>query len=154
MGPVHVVLSARAEVIRRETALQRIPLTLVRCGSEVGLRTGLTHNAHAVEARPGRVLDVLMRFLGEELLPLLNGPEREAAARDMVPVIEGVRNISSYIKRRLDRLRGGELRGLENLTIRCPDCQQMTLVAEPAPADPCCRGVQPVWPGRPGGWQG
>lgn len=45
---------------------------------------GLTHNAHAVEARAGRVLDFLMRFLDMHLLPLLQGEEREGAERDMI----------------------------------------------------------------------
>ncbi|MGW2100009.1 hypothetical protein ACWCPX_20265 [Streptomyces olivaceoviridis] len=91
---------------------------------------GLTHSAHAVEARAGKVLDFLMRFLEEELLPLLSGPERETAARDMVPVSDGVRNISSFVTRRLNRLRG-ELKGQESLTLQCPDCEQMTLVVVP-----------------------
>lgn len=91
---------------------------------------GLTHSAHAVEARAGRVLDFLMRFLEDDLLPLLSGPERDTAARDMVRVSEGVRNISSYVTRRLNRLRG-ELKGQESMTLRCPDCHQITLVAVP-----------------------
>ncbi|WP_405729187.1 hypothetical protein OG885_09850 [Streptomyces sp. NBC_00028] len=91
---------------------------------------GLTHSARAVEARAGRVLDFLMRFLEDDLLPLLSSREQGRAARDMVTVSEGVRNISSYVKRRLDRLRG-ELRGHESLTVQCPDCEQMTLVLVP-----------------------
>src|SRR5690242_18279809 len=43
---------------------------------------GLTHNAHAVEARAGRVLDFLMRFLDTRLLPLLEGQERDRAEQD------------------------------------------------------------------------
>ncbi|MEU9774551.1 MULTISPECIES: hypothetical protein [unclassified Streptomyces] len=91
---------------------------------------GLTHNAHAVEARAGRVLDFLLRFLEDELLPLLDGREREMAAREMIPVSDGVRNISSFVTRRLNRLRG-ELKGQQSLTLQCPDCEQMTLVVVP-----------------------
>ncbi|MFF0762310.1 hypothetical protein ACFYWH_20075 [Streptomyces sp. NPDC003737] len=104
---------------------------------------GLTHSAQAVEARAGRVLDFLVRFLEAELLPLLSEPEHEAAARDMIPVMEGVKNISSYVKRRLDRLRG-ELKGLESRTIRCPDCEQVTLVVAPGGGD--CRFCGEAWP--------
>lgn len=91
---------------------------------------GLTHNAPAVETRAGRVLDFLMRFLETEFLPLLEGPERETAIREMAPVVTGVKHISSYVRRRLNRLRG-ELQGLESQTIQCPSCEQMTLVVAP-----------------------
>ncbi|MDW8803696.1 hypothetical protein P1P68_02450 [Streptomyces scabiei] len=101
---------------------------------------GLTHNAHAVEARAGRVLDFLMRFLHEELLPLLEGPERERAAQEIAPVVRGVRNISSYVKRRLDRLRG-ELAGSQ--TVMCPTCEQMTLAV--APGGGRCHFCEQSW---------
>ncbi|WP_217547672.1 hypothetical protein [Streptomyces sp. GbtcB6] len=103
---------------------------------------GLTHNAGAVEARAGRVLDFLMRFLDTELLPLLQGPERERAMQDMIPVDAGVKNISSYVTRRLNRLRG-ELAGLESQTIMCPTCEQMTLVVAPQSGD--CRFCTASW---------
>ncbi|MFJ6086492.1 hypothetical protein ACIQI8_34395 [Streptomyces sp. NPDC092369] len=101
---------------------------------------GLTHPAHAVEARAGRVLDFLMRFLQDELLPLLQGSERERAARDMAPVVEGVRNISSYVKRRLNRLRG-ELAGSQ--AVMCPACEQRALVVVPAGGR--CRFCDQAW---------
>ncbi|MGW4979789.1 hypothetical protein, partial [Streptomyces mirabilis] len=103
---------------------------------------GLTHNAHAVEARAGRVLDFLMRFLDTQLLPLLQGPERDRAERDMIPVDAGVKNISSYVKRRLNRL-SGELAGLTTQTIMCPSCEQMTLVVTPQNGD--CRFCGESW---------
>ncbi|MEU1516185.1 hypothetical protein ABZ490_29295 [Streptomyces sp. NPDC005811] len=103
---------------------------------------GLTHNAHAVEARAGRVLDFLMRFLDTQLLPLLEGDERERAKHDMGPVAVGVRHISSYVKRRLDRLRG-ELAGLEDQTIMCPYCEQMTLIVASGSGD--CRFCGGSW---------
>jgi hypothetical protein len=103
---------------------------------------GLKHNALAVETRAGRVLDFLMRFLEAELLPLLRGAERETADREMIPVVEGVKNISSYVRRRLNRLRG-ELQGLQSQTIQCPACEQMTLVVVPGSGS--CRFCGDSW---------
>nr|WSZ18925.1 hypothetical protein OH837_39165 [Streptomyces canus] len=77
-----------------------------------------------------------------QLLPLLEGQERDRTARDMIPVAEGVKNISSYVKRRLNRLRG-ELAGLESRTIMCPYCEQMTLVVAPHSGD--CRFCGASW---------
>ncbi|MGW4905043.1 hypothetical protein [Streptomyces sp. NPDC004270] len=91
---------------------------------------GLTHSAPAVEARAGQVLDFLMRFLEREFLPLLEGQERETALEEMASVAAGVKNISSYVRQRLNRLRG-ELHGLESQTIQCPACEQMALVVTP-----------------------
>jgi hypothetical protein len=71
-----------------------------------------------------------MRFLEAELLPLLQGTERLRAEREMRPVADGVKNISSYVKRRISRLRG-ELGGLEGQTVLCPVCEQMALVVVP-----------------------
>ncbi|MGW7369762.1 hypothetical protein ACWGI8_41660 [Streptomyces sp. NPDC054841] len=92
---------------------------------------GLTHNAEAVEARAGTVLDFLVRFLDEELLPLLNDEERDKIPLDdMVRVREGVNNIASYIRRRMDRL-SGTLKEQENRTVHCADCDQWALILTP-----------------------
>lgn len=102
---------------------------------------GLTHNAHAVEARAGKVLDFLMGFLDEQLLPLLQEPERGQAVQDMAPVVQGVKNISSYVRGRMNRLRG-ELPGGD--TVMCPACEQRALVA--IPGDWRCRFCGQSWP--------
>jgi hypothetical protein len=103
---------------------------------------GLTHNTAAVEARAARVLDFLLSFLDDELFPLLQGPELYAAARGRDEVEEGVKNISAYVKRRKDRLRG-ELKEHRSLTIECPDCDQMTLVV--APDGGTCHFCGRIW---------
>lgn len=102
---------------------------------------GLTHNAYAVEARAGKVLDFLMSFLDEQLLPLLQGPERDQVAQDMAPVAEGVKSISSYVRRRMNRLRGELPRGD---TVMCPACEQRALVV--IPGEWRCRFCGQSWP--------
>jgi hypothetical protein len=53
---------------------------------------GLTQPSQAVEARAGRVLDFLMRFLEAELLPLLQGTERlRACLRSSVSAVRVAR---------------------------------------------------------------
>ncbi|WP_331751891.1 hypothetical protein OG713_45925 (plasmid) [Streptomyces sp. NBC_00723] len=90
---------------------------------------GLTHNARALEARAGRVLDFLVRFLDDALLPDLDRDERNAVGADMVRIRDGLENIQTYITQRMRRLRG-DLRGSENRTIACPTCGQLALVAD------------------------
>ncbi|WP_351230008.1 hypothetical protein [Streptomyces sp. NPDC002133] len=91
---------------------------------------GLTHNAKAVEARAGAVLDFLVRFLDEELLPLLSLEERTEIDDDMARVREGLNSIASYITRRMNRLRGA-LKDHVSRTVNCPDCDQRALVLVP-----------------------
>ncbi|MGV9277753.1 hypothetical protein [Streptomyces griseosporeus] len=90
---------------------------------------GLTHNAHAVEARAGRVLDFLVRFLDDVLLPGLELDEVNAIGADMVRVRDGLIGVRAFITQRLRRLRG-ELQGREERTIHCPHCDQLAMVAE------------------------
>ncbi|MFI2764889.1 hypothetical protein ACH5A3_39675 [Streptomyces echinatus] len=90
---------------------------------------GLTHNAHAVEARAGRVLDFLVRFLDDVLLPGLALEEANAIGADMVRVRDGLTGVRAFITQRLRRLRG-DLQGREERTVRCPHCEQLAMVAE------------------------
>ncbi|MEU0843023.1 hypothetical protein ABZ370_26570 [Streptomyces sp. NPDC005962] len=91
---------------------------------------GLRHNARAVEARAGEVLDFLVRFLEEELLPGLSPEEGEAVGAEMDRVREGLRDIAAYVTKRMNRLRG-ELTGWEDRVIHCPDCDLWALVLGP-----------------------
>lgn len=86
---------------------------------------GLTHNAKAVEARAATVLDFLLRFLDEALLPALSAKERSTVDLTMDEVREGLNEIQSYVTGRMNRLRGTELKGAESWTLRCPDCLQL-----------------------------
>ncbi len=89
---------------------------------------GLTHNAKAVEARAATVLDFLVRFLDETLLPELTDGEGEAVEGEMADVRKGLSAIQSFVTQRMNRLRGNELKGKKHRTIRCPDCQQLALL--------------------------
>ncbi|MCX5426170.1 hypothetical protein [Streptomyces sp. NBC_00078] len=90
---------------------------------------GLTHNARALEARAGRVLDFLVRFLDEILLPDLDRDEKNTVGTDMIHIRNGLEHIHTYITQRMRRLRG-EMRGQEERTIVCPTCGQLALVAD------------------------
>jgi hypothetical protein len=88
---------------------------------------GLTHNARAVEARAGQVLDFLVRFLDEVLLPGLTADEEDAIGEDMASVREGLTGIRTYVTHRMDRLQG-ELKGQADRTLQCPECAQWALL--------------------------
>ncbi|MFE7935290.1 hypothetical protein ACFU6S_42520 [Streptomyces sp. NPDC057456] len=90
---------------------------------------GLTHSAHAVEARAGRVLDFLVRFLDDVLLPDLTRTEANAIGADMARVRDGLTRVRAFITQRLRRL-NGDLQGRKERTVRCPHCEQLTMVAE------------------------
>ncbi|MET8771787.1 serine/arginine repetitive matrix protein 1 [Streptomyces sp. NPDC004658] len=90
---------------------------------------GLTAPARAVEAKAGEVLDFLIRFVDEELLPRLGPEERREAERTLRGLRGGLVNINTFVKERTNRIRGEvKKEGAENRTIRCPDCDQMALV--------------------------
>ncbi|MFD9630022.1 hypothetical protein [Streptomyces violascens] len=90
---------------------------------------GLSHNARAVEARAGRVLDFLVRFLDDVLLPGLRPDEVEQITADVRRIRRGLTGVQTFITQRLRRLSGG-LKGREDRTVHCPHCGQMALVAE------------------------
>ncbi|MFG2761644.1 serine/arginine repetitive matrix protein 1 [Streptomyces wuyuanensis] len=100
---------------------------------------GLTHDAHAVdahavEARAAAVLDFLIRFCDERLLPCLtNEEERGEAQRSLSRLREGLNSIESFVRERMHRV-GSELKAeeAEHRTIRCPGCTQLALVVRPS----------------------
>lgn len=92
---------------------------------------GLTHNAKAVEARAGAVLDFLLRFLDEELLPQLSREEQQEISSDMEQVHDGLTRIQSFVTKRMNRLRGTELKGADNRILQCVICEQVALIVFP-----------------------
>ncbi|MDQ0847701.1 hypothetical protein [Streptomyces sp. V1I6] len=88
---------------------------------------GLKHNARAVEARAGGVLDFLIRILDEELLPSLSNEEERAIDRDMRYVRSGLTSIRSFVTQRMNRA-SGALKGNESRTVQCFNCEQFALL--------------------------
>ncbi|MFF9214259.1 MULTISPECIES: hypothetical protein [unclassified Streptomyces] len=88
---------------------------------------GLKAPARAIETRAAQVLDFLITFVHDELLPSLPAPEADAVEDDLTAVGFKVRGIQGYIDTRLKRL-GEELKDFRDRTLRCPDCDQWALV--------------------------
>ncbi|MCX4546612.1 hypothetical protein [Streptomyces sp. NBC_01565] len=107
---------------------------------------GLTHNARAVEARAAVVLDFLVRFLDESLLPELHEEERTRIRRPMDEVRSGLTAIEAFVGERMKRLRGSELKGAESTTAQCPDCNQLALRV--APDEARCHFCARDWTAR------
>ncbi|MGW5442726.1 hypothetical protein [Streptomyces asiaticus] len=91
---------------------------------------GRAANARAVESQAAEVLDFLIRFLDEELLPALPASEAERAKADMEGIRGGLSKIQGFVKKRMQRIRAG-LEPVRDRTLQCPDCDQWALVAEP-----------------------
>ncbi|MET9551057.1 hypothetical protein ABZY36_38095 [Streptomyces sp. NPDC006627] len=91
---------------------------------------GKNANARSVESRAAEVLDFLIRFLDEDLLPALPKEEANAAQTDLERIRSGLVQIEGYVKQRMQRLRP-ELEPLLDRTVKCPDCRQWALVVEP-----------------------
>lgn len=95
---------------------------------------GLTDRARAVEARAAEVLDFLVRFLDEQLLPALSEEDRQHTTRDMRTIRDGLSRIQGFVTRRMQRLRAG-LEACRNRTVACPYCDRWTLVVTDDPDD-------------------
>ncbi|EDY43211.2 conserved hypothetical protein [Streptomyces sp. SPB074] len=93
---------------------------------------GLTVSATKVEERTAKVLDFLIRFCDEQLLPYLtNESELREAEKSLESLREGLTRVTAYGDQRMERI-GNELRkeGVENRTIECPECEKLALVIE------------------------
>ncbi|MFD6534910.1 hypothetical protein [Streptomyces goshikiensis] len=99
---------------------------------------GQSANARAVESRAAEVLDFLIRFVDEDLLPALPPAEAEAAQTDLERIRGGLTEIEGFVKQRMQRLRV-ELEALRDRTLQCPDCRQWALVVEPTQAQGVAR---------------
>ncbi|MEU8828833.1 hypothetical protein [Streptomyces sp. NPDC048636] len=90
---------------------------------------GLTHNARAVEARAGQVLDFLVRFLDDELQPQLSDDAVKWVRQDMLgKVRKGLRNIRAYRTERRKRLLD-TLKDVGHRTLECQECGELALIA-------------------------
>jgi hypothetical protein len=92
---------------------------------------GLTHNVHAIESRAGNVLDFLVRFLDEALLPGLTEDEENAIGPDMDIVREELAHIEAFVVQRWKRVHGElQANGLASRAVHCPECHAMALVVK------------------------
>ena len=91
---------------------------------------GITEEANAVLTRAANVLDFLIRFLDQHLLPHIDDQDEEAVADDLEEIRLGLTRIASYVTSRMDRLKKGDLAGYEARTVHCPDCRQPALIVD------------------------
>lgn len=89
---------------------------------------GLTDADGTIEARTAEVLDFLIRFLDEALLPKLEEAEREQVADEVDRIRSGLTKIRAFVERRMERLKD-RLEPLKERTLQCPNCRQLALVA-------------------------
>ncbi|MGW4359618.1 hypothetical protein ACWEKU_12820 [Streptomyces californicus] len=107
---------------------------------------GLKAPAPAVEVCAAQVLDFLVAFVHDELLPALPGPEAAAVADDLESVGMKVRGVTSYMDTRVKRL-ADELKDVRDHTVMCPVCEQWALVLGGGTAALDCRFCHTVWAG-------
>ncbi|MFI8265308.1 hypothetical protein [Streptomyces sp. NPDC085665] len=108
---------------------------------------GLTYSARSVESHAVKVLDFLLAFVHTELLPALSPDEVRKVAGTLETVGEDVRTIQSFIKRRLNRLKG-ELRAVQDKTVECPSCDQWAMVVGGQEGEPTCHFCHQNWGDR------
>ncbi|MFJ9900332.1 hypothetical protein ACIQPR_44080 [Streptomyces sp. NPDC091280] len=107
---------------------------------------GQSGNARAVESQAAEVLDFLIRFLDEELLPALPPHEAEQSTTDIERIRGGLSQIRGFVTKRMQRIRA-ELEPIRERTLQCPDCDQWSLVPDRERNRVHCRfcgGVRPA----------
>ncbi|MBL3668420.1 hypothetical protein JL475_20975 [Streptomyces sp. M2CJ-2] len=90
---------------------------------------GLQETVALVEKRAASVLDFLMRFVDEHLVPALEPEQLAALQEEMDSVRRGVRDIATFVETRRARLRD-ELKEYADRTVQCPSCHEWALVVD------------------------
>jgi len=104
---------------------------------------GLTAPALAVESRAAQVLDILLKFLTDELLAELDeAGDADYRVTHIRHIHYRLGRIHAFVKTRMDRLRA-DLEPLADSTVTCPECDQPTVPLRPSP--PACRCCEVVW---------
>ncbi|MET9933395.1 MULTISPECIES: hypothetical protein [unclassified Streptomyces] len=103
---------------------------------------GLTAKAAAVEARAADVLNFLLPFITEHLLPGLDKARAADVEQTLTVVRAQLRGIESLLKTRMDDLRAG-LKAVAGSTVICPECAQQALVI--TDEGPACRFCLKSW---------
>jgi hypothetical protein len=99
--------------------------------------------SRAIETRVAEVLDFLLRFLDDHLLPNLSPDERSRAEAEMDHVRSGLTQIQAFVTKRMQRLQA-ELQPHRAYTVRCLECRQWAVVATDDPVS--CRFCTDAWP--------
>ncbi|MEU2737370.1 hypothetical protein ABZ656_18680 [Streptomyces sp. NPDC007095] len=103
---------------------------------------GLTAPAAAVEARAADVLNFLLPFISDQLVPGLDKNQKADVEQTMSVVRGQVRGIEAYLKKRMNEIRA-DLQDVQDCTVVCPECAQQALVLS---ADlPACRFCLKTW---------
>ncbi|MFF3959131.1 hypothetical protein ACFYY1_38955 [Streptomyces sp. NPDC001890] len=110
---------------------------------------GLTHNAYAIESRAARVLEFLITFIHQHLIPGLDPAEARGVERDMDSFRLQLKGIETLVKQRMNNLRS-DLAKVADVTVKCPDCEQWAMVAYDSKDEgPSCLFCHQVWPDNP-----
>ncbi len=94
---------------------------------------GLTTPAEAIEARAALVLDCLLDFIDQHMVPVreaMDDDDRFTVLFGLDRVREAMTEIREFVKVRMDRLLNAELRGLKSSTVQCPACEQWALIID------------------------
>ncbi|MFD9319214.1 MULTISPECIES: hypothetical protein [unclassified Streptomyces] len=105
---------------------------------------GLKTSARAVESRAAQVLDFLITFVHDQLLPELPGTEVDEVIGDLDYAGEKLRTIRSFMDTRLKRL-AGELRDVRHRTLKCRDCDQWGIVVGDGASSVSCHFCHVLW---------
>ena len=102
---------------------------------------GLQETVALVEKQAASVLDFLMRFVEEQLIPQLGEEQIASLQEEMSLVRHGVRKIGTYVETRRARLRN-ELKERADRTVQCPSCHEWALVVD---QDSKCHFCSRAW---------
>ncbi|MER7141097.1 hypothetical protein ACIQGA_31255 [[Kitasatospora] papulosa] len=109
---------------------------------------GLTHNAYAIESRAARVLEFLITFIHQHLIPGLDNWEATRVENSMDSFRLQLKGIETLVKQRMNNLRT-ELATVADVTVKCPDCEMWAMVADGREEGPACLFCHQVWADEP-----
>lgn len=89
--------------------------------------TGASAAVLVVESGIADVLDFLVRFLDEQLLPALTEAERGAVQSEMTEIRSSLVWVKRFTTKRMQRL-NADLAPFRSSTVECSDCRQFALV--------------------------
>ncbi|MFP1628870.1 hypothetical protein ACLB9X_27685 [Streptomyces sp. 5K101] len=105
---------------------------------------GLKTQARAVEARAAQVLDFLVAFVHDHLLPALPKSEADELDKQLYIIRSSVRRMQAFSDTRRKRL-SSELDDHKPRTVQCPDCSEWALVVGEGWVKLSCRFCHTTW---------